>query len=73
MVEVLSQLNPIMEQLAGVNLQTFLKGISRLPGAVADQVAGKSDPVGRDDQGVPEKPATTKTDDMLDPLDGERG
>ncbi len=33
-VEVLSQLSPIMEQLAGVDLQNFLKDISKLPGAV---------------------------------------
>ncbi|MBC8647671.1 MAG: hypothetical protein H7X85_10935, partial [Thermoanaerobaculia bacterium] len=33
---VLSQLNPIMQQLAGVNLQRFLQDISRLPGAAAD-------------------------------------
>jgi hypothetical protein len=35
-VQVLSQLNPIMQQLAGVDLQDFLQGVSRLPGAVAD-------------------------------------
>ena len=33
-VEVLSQLSPIMEQLAGVDLRSFLKDISKLPGAV---------------------------------------
>ena len=33
-VEVLSQLSPIMEQLAGVDLGSFLKDISKLPGAV---------------------------------------
>ncbi len=33
-VEVLSQLSPIMEQLAGVDLQNFLQDISKLPGAV---------------------------------------
>jgi hypothetical protein len=32
----LSQLSPIMEQLAGVDLQRFLQDISRLPGAVTD-------------------------------------
>jgi flotillin len=31
---VLSQLSPIMKQLAGVNLESFLQDISRLPGAV---------------------------------------
>jgi flotillin len=34
-VQVLSQLNPIMQQLAGVNLSNFLQDISKLPGAVA--------------------------------------
>jgi flotillin len=37
-VQVLSQLNPIMEQLAGVNLSTFLQDISKLPAAVADNL-----------------------------------
>jgi len=39
-VRVLSQLNPIMQQLAGVDLQDFLQGMSRLPGAVADSIDG---------------------------------
>jgi hypothetical protein len=30
-----------MEQLAGVNLQTFLQGISKLPGAAAERLAGE--------------------------------
>lgn len=34
-VEVLSQLTPIMDQLAGVDLKTFLQDISKLPGAAA--------------------------------------
>jgi flotillin len=38
-VQVLSQLNPIMDQLAGVNLSTFLQDISRLPGAVAENLS----------------------------------
>ena len=37
-VQVLSQLGPIMEQLAGVKLDTFLQGIARLPGATADRL-----------------------------------
>ena len=37
-VLVLSQLSPIMQQLAGVDLQTFLKDISRLPGAVSSSL-----------------------------------
>lgn len=41
---VLSQLNPIMQQLAGVNLQRFLQDISRLPGAVVDSSAKKEEP-----------------------------
>ena len=34
-VQVLSQLSPIMQQLAGVDLEHFLRDISRLPGAMA--------------------------------------
>jgi flotillin len=37
-VRVLSQLTPIMQQLAGVDLQRFLQDISRLPGAVTESV-----------------------------------
>jgi flotillin len=33
-VQVLSQLSPIMEQLAGVNLKTFLQDVSKVPGAL---------------------------------------
>ena len=40
-VQVLSQLSPIMEQLAGVNLQSFLQDISKLPGAVGKNLGGK--------------------------------
>ncbi len=40
MTQVLSQLSPIMKQLAGVNLESFLQDISRLPGALADKAAG---------------------------------
>ncbi len=48
-VQVLSQLNPIMEQLAGVNLSSFLQDISKLPAAVADNlssVAGSQATIG---------------------------
>ena len=38
-VQVLSQLSPIMEQLAGVNLKGFLQDVSKLPGAVVKQPA----------------------------------
>lgn len=41
-VQVLSQLSPIMEQLAGVDLQRFLQDISRLPGTVADAGKGQT-------------------------------
>ena len=40
-VQVLSQLNPIMQQLAGVDLQDFLQGLSRLPSAAADTLSGR--------------------------------
>src|SRR5215210_1897509 len=36
-VQVLSQLSPLMEQLAGVNLKSFLQDISKLPAAVVKQ------------------------------------
>ena len=39
-VQVLSQLNPIMQQLAGVDLQTFLRGLSELPQAVVSNLGG---------------------------------
>jgi flotillin len=39
-VQVLSQLNPIMEQLAGVDLKTFLKGLSQIPAAVVESLDG---------------------------------
>jgi flotillin len=45
-VLVLSQLNPIMQQLAGVNLSSFLQDISRLPAAVADNLSAPGRSVG---------------------------
>jgi flotillin len=43
-MQVLSQLQPIMHQLAGVDLQTFLQDISRLPTAVGEKLrAGQAD------------------------------
>lgn len=57
-VQVLSQLNPIMQQLAGVNLSSFLQDISKLPSAVADNLASAR---GRDSDGAPgggESPGT---------------
>ncbi len=37
-IQVLSQLGPVMKQLSGVDLDNLLQNISRLPGAVADSV-----------------------------------
>ena len=42
-VQVLSQLTPIMDQLAGVDLKTFLQNVSRLPAGAVRAVAGPSD------------------------------
>jgi len=41
-VQVLSELNPIMEQLTGINLRAFLQDIAGLPGAVAKAAASGS-------------------------------
>jgi len=43
-VQVLSQLSPIMEQLSGVDVKQFLQDISRLPAVVAADKKKKSDP-----------------------------
>jgi len=40
-VQVLSQLGPVMKQLSGVDLDNLLQNISRLPGAVADNLDSK--------------------------------
>ncbi len=45
-VQVLSQLRPIMQQLAGVDMDRFLQDLSRLPGAVAG--GGAPEPVALD-------------------------
>lgn len=42
-VQVLSQLSPIMDQLAGVDLKTFLQDISKLPGQIASSSSGRKD------------------------------
>lgn len=42
-VQVLGQLSPIMEQLAGVNLKAFLQDISKLPGAIGGQMDKKGE------------------------------
>jgi flotillin len=38
-VQVLSQLPPIMHQLAGVDLQQLLRDLSRIPGSVSDRLS----------------------------------
>jgi flotillin len=43
-VQVLSQLGPILQQLAGVDLNDFLKGIAMLPGAGAQNLAARVAP-----------------------------
>jgi len=55
-VQVLSQLSPIMQQLAGVDLEHFLRDISRLPGAMA---AGMSPEAPRAASDEPAEPQTT--------------
>jgi flotillin len=40
-VQVLSQLGPILQQLAGVDLDDFIRGIAALPGATAKNLAGR--------------------------------
>src|SRR5215213_229209 len=52
-VQVLSQLSPIMEQLAGVNLKTFLQDVSKIP-AAATQSLIRAEP-----QPVQPQPART--------------
>lgn len=50
-VQVLSQLGPILQQLAGVDLDDFIRGIAALPGAtaqsLAERVAGERSPGAR--------------------------
>ena len=43
-VQVLSQLRPIMQQLAGVDMDQFLQNISKLPGAVTQRVRSDDEP-----------------------------
>jgi flotillin len=40
-VQVLSQLSPIMEQLAGVDLKRFLQDVSKIPAAVVSKAGGE--------------------------------
>ena len=44
-VQVLSQLGPILEQLAGVDIDQFLQGIAALPGAAAQSLVEPSKPL----------------------------
>jgi flotillin len=48
-VQVLSQLGPILQQLAGVDLDEFLRGIASLPSAAATNLAKAGDGEGADD------------------------
>ena len=41
-IQVMSQLGPIMKQLSGVDVDALLRDLSRLPGAVADKVESGS-------------------------------
>ncbi|MCG6950054.1 MAG: hypothetical protein LJE93_14175 [Acidobacteria bacterium] len=41
-IQVLTQLGPVMKQLSGVDLDTLLQNISRLPGAVVDKLDSSS-------------------------------
>ncbi|MCK5379731.1 MAG: hypothetical protein KAJ78_10020, partial [Acidobacteria bacterium] len=43
-IQVMSQLGPIMKQLSGVDMEKMLQDLARLPGAVADKVGGGSKP-----------------------------
>ena len=54
-VQVLSQLTPIMQQLAGVDLQQLLQDLSRLPGSVSDRLSDTrsgGNPSGTEPQGA---------------------
>jgi flotillin len=42
-VQVISQLSPIMQQLAGVDLERFLQDISKLPGAVTERLGSDAE------------------------------
>ncbi len=46
-IQVLTQLGPVMKQLSGVDMDALLRDISRLPGAVADSVQGAPKKGGR--------------------------
>ncbi|HSN53284.1 MAG TPA: flotillin domain-containing protein, partial [Candidatus Sulfomarinibacteraceae bacterium] len=42
-IQVLSQLGPVMKQLSGVDLEKLLRDVSSLPGAVAASLDGRTD------------------------------
>jgi flotillin len=63
-VQVLSQLSPIMQQLAGVDMETFLQDISKLPGAMSESMGGGT----RDAQPETEL-EMDDDDDGIDPFD----
>ena len=50
-IQVLTQLGPVMKQLSGVDMDALLRDISRLPGAVADSVESTSKKGGRTSTG----------------------
>jgi len=56
-VQVMTQLGPIMKQLSGVDVEALLRDLSRLPGVVADRVGGtvKSSGKGASKKGADEK------------------
>jgi flotillin len=41
-VQVMTQLSPIMQQLAGVDLRSFLQDVAKLPGAAAQSIAAQT-------------------------------
>ncbi len=47
-IQVLSQLGPVMKQLSGVDLDNLLQDLARLPGAVADKAKTKPETAAKD-------------------------
>jgi len=66
-VQVLSQLSPIMQQLAGVDMETFLQDISKLPGAMAEGM--QADTPKRKEIATKKKPTSKDEGSPLDPFD----
>jgi len=50
-IQVLSQLGPVMKQLSGVDLENLLQNISRLPGAVVDNIESGKPKAKQEDTG----------------------